>query len=270
MLIDWFTVIAQALNFLILLWLLKRFAYQPVLQAINSREQRIAAQVAAAVAAEAAATAERDALSRKGAEFDQHRAALLNQVNLEAQTTRAKLLEQARTDAEAQRTRLLGGLSAEQADLRRDLGNKVREEVLQITGKTLRDLAQVSLNESMVEVFLKRLGTLGEADRQLLGAAAGVEAGTPIVRSAFALDPETRGRVEAAVAALRGPHTGVEFATAPDLLCGIELQIAGRRLAWSVRDYLADLEAGIDEILTAHSTPARAAAAAAAVAPTSP
>ena len=43
MLIDWFTVGAQLLNFLILVCLMKRFLYQPVLDAIAAREQKIAA-----------------------------------------------------------------------------------------------------------------------------------------------------------------------------------------------------------------------------------
>ena len=42
--IDWFTVIAQVVNFLILMWLLKRFLYKPILNAIDAREQRIAAE----------------------------------------------------------------------------------------------------------------------------------------------------------------------------------------------------------------------------------
>ena len=44
MLIDGFTVGAQVLNFLILVWLMKRFLYQPILDAIDAREQRIAAE----------------------------------------------------------------------------------------------------------------------------------------------------------------------------------------------------------------------------------
>ena len=46
MLIDWFTVAAQAVNFLILVWLLKRFLYKPVLAAVDEREKRITAQLA--------------------------------------------------------------------------------------------------------------------------------------------------------------------------------------------------------------------------------
>ena len=43
MLINWFTVVAQAINFLILVWLLKRFLYKPILHAIDEREKGIAA-----------------------------------------------------------------------------------------------------------------------------------------------------------------------------------------------------------------------------------
>lgn len=46
MLIDWFTVGAQVLNFVILMWLMKRSLCQPVLDAIDAREDR-RAQLAA-------------------------------------------------------------------------------------------------------------------------------------------------------------------------------------------------------------------------------
>ena len=46
MLIDWFTVGAQVLNFVVLVWLLKRFLYKPVLNAIDAREKRVAAEAA--------------------------------------------------------------------------------------------------------------------------------------------------------------------------------------------------------------------------------
>ncbi len=62
MLIDWFTVGAQALNFVVLVWLLKRFLYQPVLDAIDAREARIAKQIGDAQAVQHDAQVQRDAL----------------------------------------------------------------------------------------------------------------------------------------------------------------------------------------------------------------
>ena len=48
MLIDWFTVGAQVVNFVILVWLMKHFLYKPILSAIDAREKRIASELAAA------------------------------------------------------------------------------------------------------------------------------------------------------------------------------------------------------------------------------
>ena len=68
MLIDWFTVGAQALNFLILVWLMKRFLYKPILHAIDAREKRITAELADADAKKADAQQERDEFQHKNEE----------------------------------------------------------------------------------------------------------------------------------------------------------------------------------------------------------
>src|SRR5690606_34903035 len=77
-LIDWFTVIAQIVNFLILVWLLKRFLYQPILRALDAREKRVAAELAAADEKEQEAEKERDKFRQKNDEFEQQRSVLLS------------------------------------------------------------------------------------------------------------------------------------------------------------------------------------------------
>src|SRR5450755_159019 len=113
MLIDWYTVAAQALNFLILVWLLKRYLYQPVLDAIRAREQRIAMQLADVASKEAAATKEREQFERKNAEFDSQRTAMLVTASAEAKAEGQRLLELARKDADALRARLQKSLASE-------------------------------------------------------------------------------------------------------------------------------------------------------------
>ena len=65
MLIDWFTVAAQALNFLILVWLMKRYLYQPILNAIASREQLISGELKDADTKKAEAQKERENFEHK-------------------------------------------------------------------------------------------------------------------------------------------------------------------------------------------------------------
>ena len=90
MLIDWFTIAAQVLNFLILVWLMKRFLYKPILHAIDEREKRIATELANADKKKVDAQKESDEFKRKNKEFDQRRAALLSKATDEAQAERQR------------------------------------------------------------------------------------------------------------------------------------------------------------------------------------
>ena len=106
MLIDWFTVAAQVINFLILVWLLKRFLYKPVLNAIDEREKRIAAQLQDAEKKKAEALKEQADFQHKNEDIDHQRAALLADATNAAKTEREKLIAAARQDSEALRTKL--------------------------------------------------------------------------------------------------------------------------------------------------------------------
>ena len=103
MLIDWFTVGAQVLNFLILVWLLKHFLYKPILNAIDAREKRIAAELADADAKKTEAQKERDDFQNKNKVFDEQRSALLGKAADEAKVERERLLDEARKAAESLR-----------------------------------------------------------------------------------------------------------------------------------------------------------------------
>ena len=118
MLIDWFTVGAQALNFIVLVWLLKRFLYKPILNAIDAREKRIATELADADAKKAEAQRERDEFQHKNEAFDQQRAALLSKATQEANAERQRLLGEAREAADALSAKRQETLSNEVRNLR--------------------------------------------------------------------------------------------------------------------------------------------------------
>src|ERR1700685_1511369 len=101
--IDWFTVGAQAVNFLILVWLLKRFLYKPILDAIDQREKGIAGHLAEAEAKTSEAEQDRDDLQRKNETFDRQRDSLMQKAADEAGAERKRLLDEARKDADTLR-----------------------------------------------------------------------------------------------------------------------------------------------------------------------
>ncbi len=255
MLIDWFTVLAQVVNFLILVWLLKRFLYRPILDAIDAREKRIAKELADADAKKAEAQKERDEFQHKNEAFEQQRAALLGKATDEARAERQRLLDEARQAADTLVAKRQEALRNEQQSLNEALNRRAREEVFAIARKTLADLATASLEERMVEVFTRRLCEMDAKAKADLGAALKSASAPGVVRSAFELPAEQRAAIQNAINETFSADIDLQFETAPDLVSGIELATDGRKVGWSIAEYLAALEKGVGELLQEKDKP---------------
>jgi F-type H+-transporting ATPase subunit b len=251
-LIDWFTVCAQALNFLILVWLLKRYLYKPVLAAIDAREKKVAARIADAETQEKKTQAANDDIRKRNEAFDHERESLMRKAAEEGAAERQRLFDSARQDSQLLRVKLAQQLAAERAELGRQLSVRTQAEVFALTRKALSELAGTSLEDRMIEVLINRLRTLPEqqklalagatADTRPAGAAVqAVPARAVLIRSAQ--DPSAAGRtkLEAAIHECLDANIVVRFATAPELVGGLDLSVDGIKLAWSVSDYLSTL-----------------------------
>jgi len=249
MLIDWFTVIAQVINFLILVWLLKRFLYKPILNAIDARENRIAAKIADADAKETEAQQQCEEYEQKNKQFDEQRNAKMNEVLEAAKTEHAQLLDVARKESEDLRGRLEQALRNEQQSLNEELSRSAREEVFAITRKTLSDLAGTSLEQRMTEIFLDRLRELNSAQITELKSAFKKSSDTLRVRTAFKLSAQQSAAIETLITEIFGKQKSFEFIIVPDLVSGIELISDGRKITWSIADYLGSLSKRVDDLL---------------------
>ena len=242
MLIDWFTVAAQITNFLVLVWLLKRFLYGPILNAMTQREKRIRDTIESAVQREAEAGRERADFERKNAEFDREKQSLTMQARQSADEERARLLDGARGEIETHRAKWREGLASERAAFRTEFTRKAQEEVTAIARQVLKDLAGAELDDRIAQVFLERLDKLDGNERQRLVALAKESAAPAIVRSATRLSPPTRARIEAVLRERLGVQPPVQFETNDTLVTGIEFCLNGYKIGWAIGDYLAALQ----------------------------
>ena len=255
MLGDWFTIVAQALNFLILVWLMKRFLYKPILHAIDEREKRIATELANADAKKAEAQKEHEEFQHKNEEFYKQRADLLTKAKDEAQAERQRLLDEARKAADTLSAKRQETLRNDAHNLNQAITRRAGEEVFAIARKALRDLATTSLEERLGEVFTRRLREMDGKAKAELGEALKAATEPGLVRSTFELPPEQRAAIQNALNETFSAEVRVRFETAPDLVSGIELTTNGRKVAWSIADYLASLEKGVEELLKEKDKP---------------
>jgi F-type H+-transporting ATPase subunit b len=255
MLIDWFTVGAQAINFIILVWLLKRFLYKPILDAVDAREKRVTTELADADAKKAEAKKERDEFQHKNEEFDQQRAALLSKATEEAKAERQRLLGEARQAADDLSAKRQETLRSDAHNLSEAISRRTRQEVFAIARKALADLATTSLEERLAEVFTRRLREMDGNAKAGLAEALKSASDPALVRSAFDLPAEQRTAIQNALNETFLAKIRVRFETASDLVSGIELTTNGQKVAWSIADYLASLEKGVEELLKEKDKP---------------
>ncbi|NJB68080.1 F-type H+-transporting ATPase subunit b [Desulfobaculum xiamenense] len=248
MLIDWFTVVAQIVNFLILIWLLKRFLYGPILRAVDAREAAVAARVRDAEAAREEAKARSDELRREREAFEDERSVLMERARTEVEAWRERAEERVRGEVEARRVRWLEALDSERAEFERALAERVATEVLAVSRRALSDLGDSALDERIASAFLREVRAATDAH-----AAGAVRVGTGTEVGASA-----RTMVDQGLREVFPKVTDVAFVPVPELGLGMRLETGDTRLCWTLDGYLDGLEERVLRTLSAVSRPKEA------------
>jgi len=251
--LDWFTVGAQVFNFVLLVWILKKFLYRPVLDAVARREEKIREQLDEARRKEDEAAAARRAVEERRAELEERQAGMIREAEEEAQERRRELTREVREEVRTIREEWHASLRRQQETFLEELRRRVAEEIYTVVRRILADLADAELEDRVVGVFLDRLSGLDAEKRDEFVRAAREEDGRARVRSAFPLGEERRGELQEIVGSWGPPEIELHFEEEPSLALGVELGAGDRKIAWSVESYLEALEAETEGYLEAEA-----------------
>lgn len=244
--IDWITVAAQIVNFLVLVWLLKRFLYRPVADAMSARERGIADRLAQAAERQESAALREAEFAERLAAIEREREQRHDQIEREAAAEKARLIEAARRDAAEAERGWREGLAREQREFAGALRDELAAAVAFATARCLADLADTTVQAGAIRRFVGRLGTLDDEQRRALADADAL-----VVATAFDLEPAQRADLEAAIRDALAPAGTVRFEHVPQLVLGIELRSADTRVTWSASEYLLEVQRRIGERIAA-------------------
>lgn len=242
--IDWFTFVAQALNFLLLVVLLKRFLYRPVLDAIHRREEDVRGRLEEARRTKAAAEDEARRLDESRAELEGKKAELIRAAEAEAEEHKQKLVGELREEVEAIREEWRESLRLERQTFLDELRRRTGDQMYATMRRILADLADGDLEDRVIHVFLGRLDDLTAEERAEFQSAVEESEGPVWVRSAFPLPGRRRKEIESVVRQWTNGETDVElvFHEDPEMALGIEVRAGDRKIGWSVGSYLDALQ----------------------------
>lgn len=244
MLIDWFTLCAQIVNFIVLVWLLKKFLWGKLIRTIDEREDRIASRLKEADQKNKGAEQQLAAIQARAVEQERERGEMIEQAQREAAQLRLELTQQARDSVHRQETEWREDLEREKMAFLDEVRQRAGVEILSVVRRALTELASADIQRCAVEVFLERLQSADQASLQELAAA-----GTIQVLSASDLPADLRQRIDTLLTARFGDHVRLEFARNPQMTWGIELRSKGRSIAWTPESYLESLDEGLRKAL---------------------
>lgn len=249
MLIDWFTVFAQIVNFLILIWLLHRFLYGPIVKAMQAREDRIREQLESAHTQRREAEEIKADYVSKRQELDEQHDRLIIEAREEAEAWRKEQMDRARVEVDEAQGHWQEAIQREKDLFLRELRQRTGHHVVAIAHRALADLAEADLEAQMVHVFLQRLQATDPDRREEIAQSIRDSGRGIIVQSAFELPQEQRDEFTALVGEMVGDTVPLEFVTSSELLAGIELKAGSYHVAWSLDEHLVSLEQDMAELL---------------------
>jgi F-type H+-transporting ATPase subunit b len=241
--IDWFTFVAQIFNFTLLVFLLKRFLYRPVLGAIDRREEGIRNRLEEAIARELATQEERKALEAQQAEFKAQRPSMLREVTGEVEELRKERTRDMQAQLKRRHEEWQNSLRQQEAGFLEELSRKMARESFSIADRVLSELANSELNDRVIRSFLERLPESGEEARREFVKAVEESRGRVHVETAFPLTSDHRDALASTLEDWTGTRIEIEFREDPTLTLGIEIRAGDRKVAWSAESILDGLRA---------------------------
>jgi F-type H+-transporting ATPase subunit b len=247
--INWFVFLAQIFNFLLLMYLLKRFLYGRIIKAMDDREAKITSRFAEAEDLKIKANEEVELYERRNRMLNEKKEIMLNEATMAADAKRKELMDQVRRDVDAVKARWQDMLVREQDAFFYDLRQRAAKQLYATARKALADLADVELEERIVDEFIRRIKTLDEEKSVQIRKAISGGGNKVVIQSAFGIAEPRQAQIEEALKKQITNGFTIRYLKQPDIVSGIELRVNGNKIAWSLNEYLETLVESLTETL---------------------
>ena len=247
--IDWTTLVLEIINFLALVWILKRFLYKPVMEAIAARQRRVEGKLAEARVIEDSARELERQYQRRLADWDMEKAKaraaldtdLLQERNRQMQALDKALLEE--------RERVAAVTAHKQQEAQRELEVEALAHAQRFASALLVRLADPVVESRFVSLLFEDWANLPDTQVESLRRAVLVDKAKATVTTAFPLSLEQRREIESALQSRLEADLVVAFDEDPNLLAGVRLSLGPWQLNMNFADELASFKAAANHVL---------------------
>jgi len=245
--IDFFTFIAQIINLIILLFLLRKFLYIPVLKAVSERQSFIEQELKKAADAHKKAQYMEQMCRQKMVDIETERQQILLQTGNEAEETARQFSEKAKKEFETARKQWQDKLKAEQRAFALSLQNITAKNFRLFANNSLKQFAGTDLNELVIKKFKEKIISLpAKKKREIIAAYQSKKIVN--IFSAQKLPKEMQRNLEIFLREQLNLDSGskLKFTVRRQLVCGISLQADEQVVSWNLENYLTDFNKNVN------------------------
>jgi F-type H+-transporting ATPase subunit b len=239
---SWSTFALQAVNFLVLVWLLQRFLFKPIAAIVARRKQEIARALAEAAAANQRAEEARKEFELRQTQLEAERQNLIDQVRAQLADERAKMIQAAREDIEKLKSAALKRLDEERDDAAREVFDQSVQIAVHLAERLLLQLAGPRVDDLFLDRVLDRFDHLSATQRAALFGDTRNDRAQLIVATAYPLNGNAEAKWRSALSERLGAQPQIEFTIEQGLIAGAELKFPRAVLRFSWRDCLTDAQ----------------------------
>jgi len=245
--LSWSTFLLEIINFLVLVWILKRFLYHPVVDIITKRRKKIEQTMQTAKEERQAGEVLRAQYENRLADWEGEKEAARTAFQGEIEKERVHRLEALATELEGERRKQRVVAERERRESERRLETQTLALAAGFAARFLTRIAGPELERKLVEVLQEDLPRLSVERRRTLEQALRQENGPIEVTSAYPLDDAGQRKLEQALADLAGRSIACRYRQDSRLIAGARLRVGAWVLHANLQDELRGFtEAGRD------------------------
>jgi F-type H+-transporting ATPase subunit b len=235
---NWSTFILEIINFLVLVWILKRFLYKPILDVIGRRRAAIEKSLADAKNLHAEAEKLQDQYETRLEDWDHEKQKAREALDREIETEHERKLAELRASLaqETEKTRVME--ARRQADARHKIEETALMQGARFATYLLKGSAGAETEKRLAELVLAELERLVPERVKDLRSSYRKTSEDVVVTSAFPLPDELRQRFKKSLTEIVAPGISVRFEQNSELIAGVQIIIGAWVLNANLRDEL--------------------------------
>jgi F-type H+-transporting ATPase subunit b len=245
--VDWTTFVLEIVNFLVLLWILKRFLYQPVLKVLGERRAAIEKTLSQANDTQAHAASLEKLFQNRLADWEQEKSRQRTQFETELAAERARQMQVLEKDLDVERERRLAQDERKLEQAQQQIETQAHEQAGRFAATLMSRLAGPELEARLIDAFIEDWTRWPDARLDGLRAASSADHANAQVVSAYPLAPEQRERIASTLAARIG-DVPVTFIEDHALVAGLRVSIGAWQIQMTIADELAQFAASASRV----------------------